>query len=233
MKAEIIKLGTLYSDDRPIKPGAIYYGETLFFEDTEEGHEIEWVKDGDMLIANRCVCTNISWEQLDRMGFVFGALVWIDGKDYLCRCLKVGSRNGAPNEWDALLGKYGEDLWNWKDATFWGQEATSGDAACRMARGYYTSRYFNYYAAPTRLPTLGFRPVLEPLTPDLSETLIGQEVKIFGPGGESVCGHLLDYDDYDLILQPDAKTRFCWGKRLDGQFVVRKNAVIGIRELKN
>ena len=206
----------------------------ISFGDTVPGQELQWIKlKNGLLIADRCVCTNISWEQLDRMGFVFGALVRIDGKDYLCRSLKVGSRNDEPNEWDALLGKYGEDLWNWKDAIFWGQEATSGDAACRMARGYYTSRYFNYYAAPTRLPTLGFRPVLEPLTPDLSETLIGQEVKIFGPGGESVCGHLLDYDDYDLILQPDAKTRFCWGKRLDGQFVVRKNAVIGIRELKN
>ena len=55
MKAEIVKLGTLYSDDRPVKPGAVYYGETLFFEDTEEGNEIEWVKDGEVLIANRCV----------------------------------------------------------------------------------------------------------------------------------------------------------------------------------
>ena len=162
-----------------------------------------------------------------------GLKIVIDGKDYLCRCLKVGSRNGAPNEWDALLGKYGEDLWNWKDATFWGQEATSGDAACRMARGYYASRYFAYYAAPTRLPTLGFRPVLEPLCHDLSELLIGHKVKIFGPGGESVCGQLLDYDDYDLILQPEAKARFCWGKRLDEQFVVRRNSVIGVRELKD
>lgn len=122
--AEVIEIGTLYFDGRPQKVGVKYNGERLSLGPTVPGKAIQWVKANGLLIADRCVCTQISWGELDFIGLVFGTIIQIDGRWYLCRCLKVGAEGGVPNEWDAILEKVGEsnDLWHWKDAFFWGQE---------------------------------------------------------------------------------------------------------------
>ena len=59
--------------------------------------------------------------------------------------------------------------------------------------------------------TIGFRPVLKPITlVQLSESLVGSRITVFGPCGESVRGGLVGFDDYDLVLVPESKTKFSW-----------------------
>ena len=41
---------------------------------------------------------------------------------------------------------------------------------------------------------IGFRPVLEPLFTELSETLVGSKIKVFGPHGEAAVGCLVGFD---------------------------------------
>lgn len=78
--------------------------------------------------------TNVSWEQLDSQGLVFGTPVQIDGQFYLCRCLKVGAEDGVPNEWDTALDEAGENnmVWNWTNQYFWGRKPQR--AGCRIVR---------------------------------------------------------------------------------------------------
>ena len=110
----LVKLGSIYFDGNPVAPGSALDGQQFSIGDTRPGKELQWVQDGRLLVADRCICVNISWDNLNKMGFVFGTLVVVDNNSYLCRCLKVGSWVGAPNEWDTLLDKYGEDnaLWH-------------------------------------------------------------------------------------------------------------------------
>lgn len=231
MKPEIVRLGSLYFNRMPVDPGRKYNGEFVSFGDSAAGKEIQWVKDGNILIADRCVCTNISWRQLSQMGFVFGTPVQIDGKTYLCRCLKVGSENGEFNEWDALLDKYGEDdhLWNFAKVYFWGQETNQHCLTARALRGYFSGRLWDSCLAEHCDKTIGFRPVLEPITlVQLSESLVGSRITVFGPCGESVRGGLVSFDEYDLVLVPENKSKFSWAAQRGRQFVASRNAIIGI-----
>ena len=64
------------------------------------------------LVADRMLLTRVSWQDLDEAGYVFGADVSIDGKQFRCRLLTGGDTprdnpyQGAarPNEWDSLVG---------------------------------------------------------------------------------------------------------------------------------
>lgn len=91
---EFSKIGTLYLNGKPQKVGVAYNGEQISFGPAERGKGIQWIKSGQLLIADRCVCTDISWTQLDEQGLVFGTIVQISGKYYLCRCPKVGVEGG-------------------------------------------------------------------------------------------------------------------------------------------
>lgn len=231
MKPEMVRLGSLYFNEQPSDVGVAYNCEVLSFGDSAAGKEIQWVKDGSMLIADSCVCTNISWRQLSRMGFVFGALVQVNGEDYLCRCLKVGSEEGEPNEWDALLDKYGEGdhLWNFVEIYFWGQETNLRCQTARALRGYFEGRFWDSCLAEHCDKKIGFRPVLEPITLlQLSESLVGSRITVFGPCGESIRGELISFDNYDLMLVPERKTKFRWAAQKGKQFVVSRDVIAGI-----
>ena len=235
MKSDIVRLGSLYLDGQPSDVGATYNCEVLSFGDSAAGKEIQWIKDGSALIASSCVCTNISWKQLNQMGFVFGAPVQIDGSSYLCRCLKVGSNENNPNEWDELLDKYGEDpdFWHWDNAYFWGQETSEYNESAHVVRGYHYARRLDRFSTSSRHAHLGFRPALESLTSKPPEALVGSSIKVFGPHGNSVRGRLVDFDDYDLVLAPENKASFSWVAQRGKQFVVNKSAVIGIAKTQD
>ena len=82
-----------------------------------DANKLQWVKikDGDktLLICDRVILVNVSWDDLNGMGFIFGQTVTIDGARYKCRVLTGGSnrRNsdyyagGTPtnNEWDRFI----------------------------------------------------------------------------------------------------------------------------------
>jgi len=120
---EKIKLGSLYFDRNPVSVGSKYENQELAIGDTDPQNPISWVKAANgLLVADRTVCTKISWTQIDKMGFIFGKPIKIDGANYLCRSLKVGAEKGIPNEWDDLLDEFGEEdaTWNWENIFFWG-----------------------------------------------------------------------------------------------------------------
>ena len=102
---EVVKLGSLYFDGQPQEIGVPYNGKRLLFGDTVSGKEISWARlQNGLLIAGRCVCTEISWEQLHEEGFVFGAPITIDGETYLCRCLRVGAKKRRAQRVGCCLG---------------------------------------------------------------------------------------------------------------------------------
>ena len=82
-----------------------------------DANKLQWVKikDGDktLLICDRVILVNVSWDDLKAQGFITGKTVTIDGAKYKCRVLTGGSnrRNndyyagGTPsnNEWDRFI----------------------------------------------------------------------------------------------------------------------------------
>jgi len=131
---------------------------------------VTWVKpDGiNLLIADRVLLKNISWDDLNTAGFVEGKDIIIDGHRYRCRLLQVGATADEPNEWDAILDATSEDnkLWHWTNICFWGKDILRGKSAYRTLRGYPSARHYYYFWASLRNPNIGFRPALEILTSD-------------------------------------------------------------------
>lgn len=82
-----------------------------------DANKLQWVKikDGNktLLICDRVILVNVSWDDLNAQGYITGKTVTIDGAKYKCRVLTGGSnrRNsdyyagGTPtnNEWDRFI----------------------------------------------------------------------------------------------------------------------------------
>ena len=236
MKPEIVNLGSLYFNATPVIPGAMYQPNlSLAIGNTVPRHKIQWLKDGDRLIAIGNVCNDISWERLDRLGFVFGTPIRIDARLYLCRSLKVGSKKDEGSEWDNLVARYGEDntLWHWKEVFFWGQDSVQGDDHLRAVRGCYSAKYFGHYYATTHGTGLGFRPVLEPLPcpSTLLNALLGKTISAYGPQGHIIKGALAEFDEYDIVLTSAALVpeKCTWAHR-EGQKIVISSGQVLWRE---
>lgn len=195
--------------------------------------EIGWVAVNGLLIADQCLLTNVSWDDLDVQGLVFGKEVTVQGLRFKIRLLKVGSKEDVPNEWDAALDAVGEDdtLWHWDHKFFWGQEPVSGSVSRRAHRGYYSARYWDWNYSSLRSPNLGFRPALEPLPTDPSAIRHSQEALVIGRAG-AVAGSLIDATAYDLVIQPNAdgligEVSFA-AKMQDGTLAVDRSGIISI-----
>ena len=77
----IIKLGSFSLNGDRIQ---CYSGhDTLAFQDTVPGTEISWVDTGDLLVSDRCICIGLSWESLNKAGYISGTRVWIDNAPYI------------------------------------------------------------------------------------------------------------------------------------------------------
>ena len=195
--------------------------------------EIGWVAVNGLLIADQCLLTNVSWDDLDVQGLVFGKEVTVQGLRFKIRLLKVGSKEDVPNEWDAALDAVGEDdtLWHWDHKFFWGQEPVSGSVSRRAVRGYCSARYWYNGDATRSDPGLGFRPALEPLPTDPSAIRHSQEALVIGRAG-AVAGSLIDATAYDLVIQPNAdgligEVSFA-AKMQDGTLAVDRSGIISI-----
>lgn len=230
------KLGTLYCDGKPELPSLICKDSRhITIGPTIPGKELKWVDAGEILVADRCVCLDISWDDLNALGFVFGHPVWIDNEPYLCRCLKVGNQLSKTNEWDRLLEQFGKgnDLWNAKGQYFFGQETVLGQELNRMVRGGDRADDNGHLDHTSRLTYVGFRPVLEPLAPSirLDEALIGTRIEVWGSQALSVKGQLAGLDDYDMVLRDVSGLLddCCWA-HLDGSnAIISKKKVSYIR----
>ena len=195
--------------------------------------EIGWVAVNGLLIADQCLLTNVSWDDLDVQGLVFGKEVTVQGLRFKIRLLKVGSKEDVPNEWDAALDAVGEDdtLWHWDHKFFWGQEPVSGSVSHRAIRGCSSARIWNWYFSSNRGANLGFRPALEPLPTDPSAIRHSQEALVIGRAG-AVAGSLIDATAYDLVIQPNAdgligEVSFA-AKMQDGTLAVDRSGIISI-----
>lgn len=235
MRAEIVKLGTMYFDGVPADPGARFNKKDLSIGETIRGWELPWVKDGNRLIADRCVCTNISWHQLDCWSFVYGKLISIEGQPYICRCLRVGNTSEEPNEWLELMDKYGDDdaLWHWNCRYSWGQEATWKDGTIELecsTRGFHSACGWNSFDCRVQLDFIGFRPVLEPLNTELPDAFVGKTIRAYGKQGGYISGILTGFDDYDLVLKLDVPVLYkCgWAMQRGTESIVQRTAVLGI-----
>lgn len=230
-----LKLGGLYLDDKPVYPGTEYQpGQAISFGATASDSAISWVPVNGMLIADRSLLTNISWDDLDAQDLVFGKEISIQGFRFKIRLLKVGSEKGMPNEWDAALDTVGDsnNLWHWKNICFWGQ-ASYKDASHRVFRGFNSARDWYHYSSDIRSSRLGFRPALIPLFTDPSALKPGQEILVMGYGYDGcVVGELMDKTKYDLILQPKpgglvGKATFTADMQ-DGTVAVDRNRILSI-----
>ena len=84
---------------------------------SDDAKKLQWVKikDGDktLLICDRVILVNVTWNDLNSAGWIFGKEVTIDGAKYKCRSLTGGSNyrgsdvyaGGTPtnNEWDRFV----------------------------------------------------------------------------------------------------------------------------------
>lgn len=232
--ANIIKLGSLFLDGRPVETGMQYVpSQTIEVGEMTPSKEIGWVAVNGLLIADQCLLTNVSWDDLDVQGLVFGKEVTVQGLRFKIRLLKVGSKEDVPNEWDAALDAVGEDdtLWHWDHKFFWGQEPVSGSVSYRAYRGYTSARLWSYYSSGTRSVSVGFRPALEPLPTDPSAIRHSQEALVIGRAG-AVAGSLIDATAYDLVIQPNAdgligEVSFA-AKMQDGTLAVDRSGIISI-----
>lgn len=205
--ANIITLGSLYLDGCPAEIGTKYNpGQAIELGETALGKEINWIVANSMLIADRCILINVSWNDLHANSLIFGKEVAIGGYHYQARLLKVGTKRRDPNEWDAALDLVGEDneLWHWENTFFWGQERPTDYQASRSVyRGYYSARNLGWPSSGYRFVSLGFRPALEPLPTDPAALKHGQQALVVGRAG-AVVGGLIDATAYDFVIQPNA-----------------------------
>lgn len=135
---DLVKLGTLYVNNvkmaRPTKPwrndstptGAPSAGDIPNYSsgnieirdtDANEAYQIYWrevtVGTTKMLIADRNLLVNVSWDTLNAQGLIDGKTITINGQPYKVRVLTGGAnyRSGSdnysggtlPNEWDNII----------------------------------------------------------------------------------------------------------------------------------
>ena len=235
---EIKNFGSLYLNGQPSELNAAYGDEAISLGDTVPEKAIHFMKWKDLWVASEIVCPNASWTDLNKHNFITGWPIRIDGVPYLCRSLKVGEENDAPNEWDSILDDLGEDdnLWHWGSRYFWGQETSRHHASARAVRGWVSARYWNRIDATSRYVSVGFRPALEPLPPAplISDSLIGATLKLYGPS-KAFSGRLEEFSDYDLVIEPSAQQLIpadCkWVSRDGSRIIIDRSAITWIQEV--
>ena len=129
-----------------------------------------------LFVADYVVTNDVSWNDLNTAGLIFGKDYVAGGVGYTLRAPSVGSdhtdsgniERGTPqsNEWDAVLDKNSGYIKNWNGIYSWGQDTTRHNSLRRVFRGSYSARYWSFDTASDSSPRFGFRPVLEVLNPN-------------------------------------------------------------------
>ncbi len=192
-----VKMGALYLNDTAMKNPAIptmggdipvFNGEAvisikdapkkasdkLITWNIVEGME-HWTPTGRLLVADRVLLVNVSWNDLSRAGFVEGVPVMLDGRPYRVHMMPAGKNGASKNVWSAAFADSSnkDDIWHWKGVSFWGLES-GDDSRCRVTRGNISPCHREYVNAKKRTSAIGFRPALEILN-DLNEKIIMPE----------------------------------------------------------
>ena len=128
-----------------------------------------------LFIADFAVTHEVSWDNLNAKGLIFGKNYTAGGVSYTLRAPSVGSdsagsgdsQHGTPqsNEWDRILDKNDGYIKNWSRMHSWGQDISRSSWTTRAFRGYISARYWTASWSESSRPSVGFRPVLEILNP--------------------------------------------------------------------
>ena len=135
-----------------------------------------------LFVADYAVTHTVTWNDLNTADLIFGKDYAAGGVNYTLRAPSAGSgrtysdhtyldefQRGTPqsNEWDKILDKNNEYIKNWREMFSWGQDISKNPGTPRRAiRGYNSARNCGYTLSLSRDVYLGFRPVLEVLSPD-------------------------------------------------------------------
>lgn len=242
---EIVRFGNLYLDNEPVEGGVFVpytVNQDIRLGDTApKAHPIDWVKVHDSLYVSRNILlTNISWRDLDEQGFVYGREVTIDGRKYNARLLQMGTISNDFNEWEAILGAapVSVSLFCMK-MSFIGIDLTDfsvvGEQRCSV-RGAYTG--LASIDTTAERPTVGWRPVLEPLDMQLAldTGCIGLPLSIRCPFSV-IQGKLVEITSYDLILDTTTRpvidledSHRAYYRLSNGQIAVDRGQITGVWE---
>ena len=131
-----------------------------------------------LLVANYNVTRDVSWDELNEKGFIFGKPFESGGVSYTMRAPSAGTDSylnktevrGTPwnNEWDTIRVKGEIDpasltrnyIKNWQGSPSWGQDTFAGDASMRVYRGGEGADSF-VGTSPSSGTGIGYRPILE------------------------------------------------------------------------
>ena len=177
---ELYKMGTLFLGDDPQTCSVPYWGRDdrdgsdISIRDTwsrEPGKTLTWVRP---LGLNYLMCKfpclhNVSWDDLNRAGFVEGKVIKLNGWQYRCR-MPGGYDIDNPfylGEWNDCVRFAGgsNKLWEWKGNASWSADKPYSESPYAIISPKHT-------ALPTKVNSeftyirridVGFRPLLEPL----------------------------------------------------------------------
>ena len=191
---EQIKMGALYLNDvAQINPqNPTYYGDIPKYDGAAAitiaeasrnypdalitwnvVHNMEkWSRTGTLLIADRTILVDVSWDDLVAAGFIDGVEVVLKGQKFRCHLLPVGEDTDSRNAWDDALNRTTEDdkIWHWESIFFWGCNTTTHELYS-VNRGSFVARCWNFYPSDYRDTCVGVRPALEPLDEDWQKVL--------------------------------------------------------------
>lgn len=158
---------------------------------TPDGTAYFIMVDTGLLICDRVVQTNMSWNALNNNGFIEGKIVTLNNTEYLIRSLSGGcayvDENGNMSLTDKSLGlafpntneydkyirlsdlngkilKEDDNVWHWSNLYNWCKDTpitSIGTNTNRVYRGKSTTENFLQIVSSTFNTTIGFRPVLE------------------------------------------------------------------------
>ena len=217
----LIVNGTQYAmPTNPIEGGDCVSANTSNFTvgNTVAGKELQWIEwtkaDGTkMLVCDRGLIVNISWNSINAAGFITGKEITIDGQKYKMRSL-TGSNGasgtygaGCNNEWDQFLDAVGEadSLVHWNKMYSWCQEVYSGNSGYRSVRGYGSARGYYHPVATYANAHVAFRPALE---------VLNSAPKV-SPGSKDY-GNCATAPDITITVKDDDGDKYTGVVKLDG-----------------
>ncbi|OOM79563.1 hypothetical protein CLPUN_15110 [Clostridium puniceum] len=193
--------GTLYLDDgkektpvdfQDFKDIPVYTGQKIEIRDTDKNHKnkLSWIEINDnnkkLLICDRNILKEVTWNELNQQNLIFGRVVIIDGKKYILRLLTGSNekQDGKVNEWDKYVvnvdnivglpvsadyetdynskdDENNDNLWHWYNfASYTQSEGSKGKKLC-VTRGFSFVEDSNESDKDLKYETVGYRPVLE------------------------------------------------------------------------
>lgn len=227
---------SLYMNGVPVPVGMTYTGGKLTIGKAVPGMEIPWLVRRDSLVACKCLCIFVSWDQLNEQGLITGVPIQLPDGMYLCRCISFSWNAADLGEWDIILeeAKSSQDKLVWNNSFFWGQGGTYENDR-PIVCGLHSPRYTTHIAAATQSSAIGWRPILEPLNPapENFKPLIGTHVTLYTTKGTAIEGCVAGVSDYDLELKsPSPLPDGCaWAQRDRDIITVDKDFLPWIKEV--